>query len=446
MEQRMTVRLGLVVPVESRTIFERAVRDVAGVQVSWALYADEDSIPSLVQEVAPGQEVLCFAGPLPLERARAVIPPNVSVVDVRPSRVDLAVSFLQARNFGIDLTPVSIDSLPRKMVDDLLVELGLDSATVAVMPFDKTASPDDIVRFHREQNALLGTRYVITGRNSVFRLLDGTFGAPVVRVVPTAATIANTIRGVTLEALSARKEDLRLCAAVFKAVAAGDGDVDAAGSAEVIRRILAEDLEWGNAWIETTRESEVLVLGHKKLMEDKTLGWRFLSVLEEMSAKTEARVVAGIGLGSSAQGSIDCAHQALELATQRGEGCAYLITDAGEITGPMVDHETRAPNYLFKSDDVALENIVQAVGLGLTTVTRLIDLERQLGGAATSAEEVGRNLNVTPPSARRILRVLRGAGLAHPVGSSQATGRGRPTRLYRIDIAQMLYNQEGLRR
>ncbi|HEY0620128.1 MAG TPA: hypothetical protein VGD15_21160, partial [Kribbella sp.] len=71
----MTVRLGLVVPVESRTIFERAVRDVAGVQVSWALYADEDSIPSLVQEVAPGQEVLCFAGPLPLERARAVIPP-----------------------------------------------------------------------------------------------------------------------------------------------------------------------------------------------------------------------------------------------------------------------------------------------------------------------------------------------------------------------------------
>jgi hypothetical protein len=233
---------------------------------------------------------------------------------------------------------------------------------------------------------------------------------------------------------------------VFRAVAAGNSEMPAAGTAEVIRRILAEDAEWGNAWIQTTPTSDVLVLGHKKLMADKTLGWRFLGVLEEMSAKTGTRVVAGIGLGSSARGSVDCAHQALDLATQRDGECAYLITDTGLITGPMVDHEARAPHYLFKSDDVALENLVQAVGLGLTTVTRLIDLERQLGGAATSADEVGRNLNVTPPSARRILRVLRGAGLAHQVGSSQATPRGRPTRLYRIDIAQMLYNQEGLRR
>lgn len=440
----MRVRLGLIVPAEARALFRRGLEGLDGVSVRWGVYDDEASIRATVEQVLPECDALCFAGALPLERALPVIPDDMPYVDVAPTPLDISLSFLRARALGIELTPVSIDSVPEQMVADLLAELGLGSESVAVLPFDGQASPEEIAEFHRRQQTAIGARYALTARNSVFHLLDGALGAPVVRVLPSASTITATVRELSLRAVSIRKEDLHLSAALFCAEPTTSAEATASGAAGVpapaerIAAVLRSTTGWKDAWIDVRSDTRVLVLGHKKLMQDMTHQWRSLDDLDQLGDLVRCRVVAGFGLGESTRSCIHYATLAAERALQAGTPCAFLMTEQGVVLGPLLDTGERPTRFQFKTDDAVLERLSRHTGLGVATLTQLIELDRRLDGASISADELGTSLNLTATSGRRIVRALRQDGLVTTVGSSQPATRGRPKHLYRLRFSDYL--------
>lgn len=437
----MRVRLGLVVPAEARALFQRGLVGISGVEPVWAVYSDETSIESAVAEIAHRCDALCFAGRLSLERARPVIPEDMPFAEVRPTPVDIAVSFLRARSIGMEIAPVSIDTVGHSMVADLLAELGLRDDMVAVLPFDNESTPEQIAQFHRDQRTTIGARYALTARNSVFKILDGTSDLPVVRIVPTVSTITATVRELSLRAVSVRKEDLRLAVAVFRALDPASEPGDRPPSA-VMAEYLARTAGWKHGWIDARSEEEVFVIGHKKLMEDMTVQWQSLDVLDDLSTRVGGRVVAGFGLGATTQECVHYAVCAADRAAQADASCAYLMTEQGMVLGPMSQHDLRPLRFRFKSDDEALDRISQQTGLGTATVTQLIDLENRLGGESVSADQIGSSLNLTPTSGRRILRALRESGMVVPVGMSQPSRRGRPKGLYRLDLQRHLNSED----
>ncbi|RIQ19008.1 helix-turn-helix domain-containing protein [Jiangella rhizosphaerae] len=439
----MRVGLGLIVPAEARSLFRRALEGLDGVRVRWGVYNDEASIRSTVEQVLPDCDALCFAGPLSLERALPVIPEDMPYADVVPTPLDISLSFLRARALGMELTPASIDSVPEHLVVDLLAELGLARDSVAVLPFDGRTGPEEIAEFHRRQQSAIGARYALTARNSVFHLLDGTLGAPVVRVLSTASTITATVRELSLRAVSIRKEDLHLSAAIFRAEPSPDDAVPDA--AERIAAVLQSTMGWKDAWIDVRSGTEVLVLGHKKLMRDMTHQWRSLDLLDQLGDVVRGRVVAGFGLGESTRSCVHYATLAAERAHHAGVSCAFLLTEQGVVLGPLLDTGERPTRYRFKSDDAALERLSRQTGLGVATLTQLIELDRRLDGASISAEDLGTSLNLTATSGRRILRALRQDGLAAAVGSSQPSTRGRPKHLYRLRFSEFLRDETSSR-
>lgn len=439
----MHVRLGLVVPVEARALFQRGLEGLSGVQPRWAVYHDESSIAATVERILPECDALCFAGRLSLERARAVLPAELPYVEVSPTPVDIAMSFLRARALGMEITPVSIDSVPLEMVTEILAELGLSGDLAAVLPFDNDLSPEEIAEFHREQREAIGARYVMTARNAVFRVLDGQHDVPVVRVLTTVSTITATVRELSLRAASMREGDLRLAAAVFRACADGPDDAVAAGPAggspaERIAALLTTAPGWRNTWVDVRSDSEVAVIGHKRLMDEMTHQWRSLGLLGELRQRTGGRVVAGFGLGESTQECLYYATQAVQRADATRTACAYLMTEQGVVVGPMVNEGQRPTRFRFKSDDAALERLSRRTGLGVTTLTQLIELEERLAGGSITADELGMSLNVTATSGRRIIRALREGGMVTHVGQSQPATRGRPRYLYRMQVRRHL--------
>ena len=433
----MRVRLGIVAPHQAKALFVKALEGLDGIHVNWACYSDEDAIEAVVAEVLPVCDALCFAGPLSFERVRSTLPEDLPAAELRADPFDLAMGLLRAGEMGLPLAPLSVDTVSTEMVGEVISELGLSSDDVAVLPFRREDTPEDISAFHQEAKHRLGINYVLPGRHSVFALRHE-LGVPVIKILPAAATVASTIRELALRAVSARKEDANFAAALFRMSSAG---ADVRDHADVVKDALGTDPYWKDAWIHKASDVEVLVLGHKKLMEEKTVQWRHNSGLEELNRSVGVRVDVGFGVGESGRGSIRCAEQAAQLAADHPSPCAYLLTENGVVIGPMGAQASKPPQYIFRSDDHVLAALTRRTGLGLSALTRLIAVERQLGGALVSADDLSRHLNLSPASARRIVRALRSQSLVTPVGISQPVRRGRPKNLYRMQIQHALEEQ-----
>ena len=85
-----------------------------------------------------------------------------------------------------------------------------------------------------------------------------------------------------------------------------------------------------------------------------------------------------------------------------------------------------------------LEALAGRVGLSPATLSRLAAIERTLAGRTLSPSDLARSLGITDPSGRRLIRKLGESGLVTDDGSAQLHRKGRPTRLYRLEIAATL--------
>ena len=431
----MKVRLGIIAPRQSEAVFASCADQLEGIQTRWLLYETDEEIASLVDIAKDSVDALFFAGPLAFDRCRSLIPPTVPVAVARLRAIDVALSLLKAREEGLPLGPVSIDTFDARIVTDVLSELGAEDALASVRPYQPGDSVEAIVEFHLQARAG-GARYAITGRSGVYATLQGLLGPDVIQSVPVPATISAAMNEVVLRTVSARHSQLRFSAALFKLFNEAN-----MYETEVLRlnvsRLLMESPELEEAWVEDRGDRTLAVFAHKGLMEDITQTWTTVPIIDEARAKYGIELAVGFGVAESARRTIRHAEMALRRAESEHAPVGYLFTDDGLVIGPM--HGAGEPlRYAFKAETAELTALSERAGLGVTTLSRLSDLERRLAGSAASADEIGAALRVSATSGRRIIRALVEAALAQPVGIAQPAKRGRPKRLYRLQLEEQI--------
>ncbi|WP_283137710.1 hypothetical protein [Rhizohabitans arisaemae] len=437
---QIRIRLGIVVPTASESVFQDALVHLQGVDARWVRYQDEDEIRSAVREVLPEVDALFFAGPMPLDRCRDLLPEELPVAVARQGPIDLALALLRAREQGLALAPASVDTFDEQVVEELAGELGLPVRAMRVLPYAPGQEVEDVVGFHLRMRRRHQTHYAVTGRSLVYARLLESIDVPVLRSVPVVASIRSAMNEVVLRAVSARHSNLRFAAAVYRLLE--DSGLYEAGVERVnTLRMFFDAPEFAETWVEPRGDQSVLVFAHKGLLEEITKSWTAVPLIEDVRSRLGVRMAVGFGVGESVRDSVRHAEMAVRRAIAEGGDTGYLMTEGGLVIGPM-GTATGLSRYAYKTDDRTdgggLRELSQAVGLGVSTLSRLADLERRLDGAGASAEEIGQALRVSVPSGRRILRVLRENGLASLAGLSQPSKRGRPKGLYRLDIGSRL--------
>lgn len=444
----MQIRLGIVCPRTSRDEFQRAAEGVSGVVPHWVVYQAERGIRRQVQSALGEVDALCFSGSLPLDRCRDVVPADLPTTVVQFTGVDLALCLFRARDRGLPPAPVSIDSIDPQLVDEVMHELGIDSDAVARLPHGPEVTLDEVLAFHQEARQVLHTAFAISGRSNAIGPLEATLGVPVIQATPAVPSIRAAMNRATLAAISRRHADLRFAAAVVK------GFVEA--SASTRRRIernsaLAEALhassELADAWIEPRRDGEgVLVFGHHGLMQRLTVDWTAVPIAAALHEMLGFEVAFGFGLGNSARHSVEYAEAAVKRAAREGVACGYLLTEDGVVIGPIGGDGGVASPQHFRTDNGAVAGLARRVGLSIGTVSRLLEFERKVGpDAAVSAADIGHELRLTPPSGRRIVRILKSHGAVREVGTAHLSGRGRPMSLYRLELQRHLGDRSAAR-
>jgi len=410
--------IGLVLHEGHRARFAAAAETLSGVPVAWAVYRREDEIRDRVAELLGAEPVEgLLLGQVPFAAARDLLPAGLPVTVTRSAALDLALAWARARGNGWPATPVSIDTFDAETVDEVAAALGLERDAIAVLPFRAGRPLDEVVAFHRVQLARSGAAYVISVRTGVAAALDGR--TAVLSAVATPSTIRADLHELALRVHHRHADGRRFAAAVFRAAEAGSRDQ--------LGRALREVPEFAEAWIDDRGDDGFVVFAPAAVFAAFTRQWTDLPALGP-------RVSAGFAIGASARRCVATAGRAAERAEAEEGSTGFLLSDDGVMIGPLGSATKPPLEYRYRDQGGGLASLATRARLSPATMSRLAALERSLDGRAISPGELARSLGITDPSGRRLIRKLSESRLAVEDGSTQPHRKGRPARLYRLEI------------
>lgn len=135
----------------------------------------------------------------------------------------------------------------------------------------------------------------------------------------------------------------------------------------------------------------------------------------------------GYGIGRNINQASSHAHAAMELSAR--EGGSRLIDEEGSLWERMDKPVENNSANLDRYQAAAAKS-----GLSPLTIQRIASTLDLLGKREITTQELASALQVTNANANRFIKQLSEAGLAVKVGEKRARLRGRPTRVYRIDL------------
>ena len=152
-----------------------------------------------------------------------------------------------------------------------------------------------------------------------------------------------------------------------------------------------------------------------------------------LTEKLPVPICIGWGSASNVTEAYQNGLRALKQALSTGMTATYIILEDNVMIGPL-----SSAHRLICSDapDQNLMKLSEQVGISPLYLSKIIYILRQKGGNTLSSEELAFFLNVTTRSASRILNKLESGGLAHVKYSRQINLRGRPAKIYSIQIPQ----------
>ena len=138
----------------------------------------------------------------------------------------------------------------------------------------------------------------------------------------------------------------------------------------------------------------------------------------------------GIGLGKSAGDAELNAVTALRHSRKNKNGEWFVIMDDKKIIGPLGEKNQLTYDYYSEK----LQTISEKASVSVTNLSKIESAIQKYGRNTISARELAISLQIIPRSARRILHKLVAAGLAKEIGDENPNYRGRPRKVFVIDL------------
>lgn len=153
-------------------------------------------------------------------------------------------------------------------------------------------------------------------------------------------------------------------------------------------------------------------------------------LMENILLLTDRPAHIGIGYGETTLSAEENARLALLHAQNYGDKSIFLVTDTGNIEGPLTEKESIS--YDFRTENKEVSEKLKKAGVAITTFNRIVSVQKNLGNLSITANDIALWLKMTERNARRILNSLVEQGLIEMIGKESPQTRGRPRQIYRI--------------
>jgi len=455
-----------------------------------AAYRDEQEAADRVTRLGPGIDVCLFASKVPYGYARkaGVISSPATYIALGGSALYAALlrACLTGRH---DLSRASVDVLSQSAVDEAMAEIGVPASQVHVQ--DEPGTPAALAAFHERLWRAGRTSVAFTCLRSVAARLSAA-RVPVYPVSPTGPAIRSALRTAALLGANRRLEAAQLTVIVVEVPGLREGQgrrsVSRLSREELrlaVHRLLVQEALRMQASVTPLGDHGFLVTATGGSLSAVTDGFRRLPFVDRARAELGLGLEVGVGTGPTAQAAETQARARItRLTTPRAARRPAAEPAAGPVqawparTGPAVPAARAAgdgPRLAAAPAGAAAPGQPEPAPAGetspgrgaaahvsapirasaagtdgdgapraLATLSRLAELLPPGDSVlAVDAETASRVLEVTPRTARRLLRALAEEGLAWPLPPNRAPQPGRPRQSYRLVVERLDRHRTG---
>lgn len=239
----------------------------------------------------------------------------------------------------------------------------------------------------------------------------------------------------TLQAVSLKQLQDNQIAAIIVTPEKTDDDGEAARRHDLLQRVLGRFSALCPYDIlprKTPLGYELLT--NRKTVEALTEGFSACRIQRGIKPHLDFFVYVGYGLGGNIYQARMNAMDASREASLLPFGASCLVNERDELIGPLQREER-----LVVSRDISplVRETARRSGLSYLTIQKVAAAMTAAGRQEITARELAEFLSVTPRSANRFLRALYETGIARVVDTRRGTSRGRPERVYRLEVGRL---------
>lgn len=332
---------------------------------------------------------------------------------------------------GIDVESLSLDTLQREEIFRVYRELGLSTDNLFVNSHGLTEfNLEQYVEFHRSLYLADQTVGGITAVNSVYQILRKQ-NVAIYRVVPNEVTMERTLLLATTFADGEMAKESQL---IFQLISTDAGELKDKTKLAQLKERLEDYAREQQGALMVTDQQEFIVLINQRIFKKYSNFYESIPFLDAIQNELGIKLYMGIGMGHTARQALEHSRGALKLARTRSESNAYVIQSDKEVMGPIHIRHERPEVYQLSSSDAELYELSQKTQLSVSTLTKLQNLLEDMDRDCITSKIICDSLKVSLRTANRILNKLAAAGVAVEVGVEDSIGRGRPRRIYRVNI------------
>ncbi len=390
---------------------------LAAARLVAAAYRDEQEAADKVARFGSAIDACVLASRAAYENAQRAGALRCPAAFILLNGSSLYAALLRASRAGHDLARSSVDGLSRAEVEEAFAELGIPARDVQVR--DAAPGPAALASFHERLFRQGQTSAAFTSQQAVAGRLSAE-GVPAFPLRPTGSAIRAALRTAALLADGEQLQDSQLAVALVEVPALreplrrGDARYERDELRLSVHRFLTREARRMDAAVSALSDHGFLIVATRGSLRGEA--GRGLPITERARAELGARIEVGIGTGST--------EQEAEAQARASLGASAAAERAGRRSHPQVPAQRLAP---------------AAVQLrGLETLSRLAEKLADDGTAlVVDAETASGLLQVTPRTARRMLRLLVEDGLAWPLPPSRSPQPGRPRQAYRLAVEKL---------
>lgn len=429
--REMAIKVGLIGPEDSVKLMVEMGREHPNLTFLPFCYRNVQEMTAHI-EAERAVDYWLFSGPVPYEYVvqRGMLTEECALYTPLIGSSLTSTLLKAVIHRGLKLARISFDTYKESEIAEVFTELGIEPEHFDVLPFHGYLETEKLVAFHRDCYEQRTADYAITCIQSVYQQLQQE-GVPVLRVVPTRMIIRQTMALLQQKIATAHYIHSSI-AVVAVEFAWQSSEPEATYSYKFRQQQLAFE-EKLLAYAETvdgslirTGDVSFFIFTTRGVLDDRAqAGHSMGRWLEELYAETQLKAYAGIGYGQTVFTAEKNSRLALQFAKQYEPLHAFLATEEGEVRGPLTATGDAGTDVTF-----ALRNDEQTSPQWMRVQAYL----RKYGKSDVTANELATWLRVTTRNARRILVELEQAGLARVVGEERPGPKGRPRKVYRVEV------------
>ncbi len=427
----MAIRIGVIGPKDSLDRIAHAKESMEEeFDLVLGVYDVKEETVELTKKIQNEVEVLLYSGIIPYRiasRAGVITKPALFIPRIGLS---LARILWDLKNRGLPYRRLSVDSVDLQDVLEIAEELGFQFERIEIIDYDAQDSYEDLANKHIAYINSRQTQVAITGLSRTHQMLrDNDICS--YKVLPTLYVIRENLLKALYIGDVQRQRAAQLSVIILK--------LKNEGAADYQFLKLRNRFENGLITLANQVFGTFHPLGHDEFLLFATRGVieaeHFESTLLRTLSKITQSFSAGLGYGNTVHRAEMNARLALNRAIGHQGVCLYRMESDGRLHGPIRDSQLTL-SYQLQETNPMIKRVAADLGLSTAYVGKIQALIDATNNRRFSAEEFATVLEISPRSARRILKNFEDKGYAEIVAHESPNKTGRPRKIYEIDLSR----------